>query len=325
MPDKIMVFRPGALGDTLLAFPALAALRQWFPAARLEVIGNLPALELARDAGLADAVGAFDALCWADLFAEEGLRAEEARLALAGTSVAVLWLRDSDGQARRNLRALGIPQVLCAPGRPAAETRVHAADYLLSTLVPLLGADGAVSKAPPLLVPTPAARAWAADAWRRLGLAGAPVLALHPGSGGRAKCWPPERFAVLAVRLLAEGWRVLILEGPADADPARALLAALPAERAQRVAGLTLPQLAALLARAALSVGNDSGVSHLSALLGVPTLTLFGPTDHAIWSPRGPRARVVWAGAASTMPAPMTALSVDAVFDAAQALLRSDW
>ncbi|HLV97629.1 MAG TPA: glycosyltransferase family 9 protein [Ktedonobacterales bacterium] len=323
---QVMVFRPGALGDTLLAFPALAALRRAFPAARLVVIGNVPALALARDGGLADEVASFDALCWADLFAEEGIHSPEARQMLAGTSLAVLWMRDGDGQATRNLRALGIPQVLCAPGRPPAGVRIHAADYLLGTLASIIG-ETAPDTLPPLAL-APEALAWAEEEWARRGLMGASVLALHPGSGQRAKCWPPDRFAALAGRFIAAGWQTLILEGPADEEAASAVLRLLAADRAQRVAVLTLPKLAALLARAKLYVGNDSGVSHLSALLGVPTLTLFGPTDPAIWAPRGARAQMVWAGtpalAGVTLP-PMTALSVNVVLDAAGLLLHPGW
>src|SRR6185437_15615819 len=179
--EQIMIFRPGALGDTLLAFPALAALRRAFPLARLRVVGNAPALALARDAGLADAVDSFDDLCWADLFAEEGIRSAQARQMLAGTRLAVLWLRDEDGLAASNLRALGVPQVLSAPGRPPSGARLHAADYLLGTLRPIIG-----ETAPdllPAMAPAPEARAWAEDEWAGRGLMGASVLALHPGSG----------------------------------------------------------------------------------------------------------------------------------------------
>lgn len=331
--EKIMVFRPGALGDMLLAFPALAALRRAFPAAWLGAIGNAPALMLAREAGLADAVIPFDNLCWADLFSEDGIRSAEARQVLVGANLAVLWLRDGDGLATRNLRALGIPLVLSAPGRPPDGARVHAAEYLLCTLAPIIGKAAAAPADMPTLAPAPEARAWAAAEWTRRGLADAPVLVVHPGSGRRDKCWPPERFAELAGRFIAAGWQALVIEGPADGLVAPPVLAALPVGRAQRVAGLALPQLAALLARATLFVGNDSGISHLNALLGVPTLALFGPTDPAIWAPRGPRARVVWAGAVErevrgaaspdgvTLP-PMTSLSVDRVADAAWALLR---
>ncbi|HEY7357156.1 MAG TPA: glycosyltransferase family 9 protein [Ktedonobacterales bacterium] len=330
--EKIVVFRPGALGDTLLAFPALAALRRVFVGCWLCAIGNAPALALARDAGLIDEALPFDDLRWADLLSAAGIRSAETRQTLAGARLAVLWLRDSDGLAALNLRALGITPVLSAPGRPPAGARIHAADYLLGTLAPLLG-DEQVPADMPLLEPSAAARAWAEQEWTQRGLGERPVLMLHPGSGGHEKCWPPERFAALAGRFMANGWRALVSEGPADAPAAAALLAALAAPRAERLTGLTLPQLAALLARtssagpAALYVGNDSGVSHLSAMLGVPTLALFGPTDPAIWAPRGPRARVVRAGAAAAAGlalAPMTALSVDAVYDAALAALRSD-
>ncbi len=311
-----MVFRPGALGDTLLAFPALAGLRRAFPAARLSVVGNAPALALARDAGLADEVASFDLPHWAELFAEEGIRSAEARQALEGVGLAVLWLRDSEGLAARNLRALGIPAIVSAPGRPLEGARLHAAEYLLGTLASIIGADILASAPVPMLAPSAEARAWAEGEWARRGLVGKSVLALHPGSGGHAKCWLPERFAALAERFIGAGWRVLVIEGPADGLAASQTLALLPADAAQGAAGLTLPQLAGLLARATLCVGNDSGVTHLSAMLGMPTLALFGPTDPAVWGPRGPRVRVVWPGAL----APMAALSVAEVFHAARAL-----
>jgi ADP-heptose:LPS heptosyltransferase len=347
--NKIIVFRPGALGDTLLAFPALAALRRVFPGAWLVAVGNAPALALGRAAGLVDEVLPFDDLCWADLFAEDGICSPAALGALDGVDLAVLWLRDSAGLAARNLRALGIASVLSAPGRPPAEARVPAAEYLLGTLEPIIGKAAILPASLSPLALAPEARAWAEGEWAWLGLAGTSVLVLHPGSGGQAKCWPPERFAALAGRFLAANWKTLVIEGPADGAAALRVLDALPAGGAQRVSGLALPQLAALLARSTLYVGNDSGVSHLSALLGVPTLALFGPTDPAIWAPRGQRARVVWAGAQATngsesggtqfpqapaavigeatpagVTSPMTALSVDLVFEAAQALLRSD-
>jgi heptosyltransferase-3 len=322
--EKIIVFRPGALGDTLLAFPALAALRRAFPGAWLGAVGNAPALALARAAGLADEAMPFDLPCWAELFAEEGMRSVEARQMLNGAKLAVVWLRDPDGLAARNLRASGISLVASAPGRPPEGVRVHAADYLLATLAPVIGDLALAPASMPALTPSAEDCAWAETEWARRGLLDAPGLVLHPGSGGRAKCWPPERFAALAGRFIAAGWRVLVIEGPADSLAALQTLALLPTDAAQSAAGLSLPQLAALLARATLFIGNDSGVSHLSALLGTPTLALFGPTDPAIWAPRGPRVRVVWRGPAApgalVLP-PMAALSVDEVYEAAQALL----
>jgi heptosyltransferase-3 len=317
--DKIIIFRPGALGDTLLAFPALAALRCAFADTRLIAIGNALALALARDAGLVDEAFAYDLPWWSELFSEEGVRSPEARRTLAGARLVLLWLRDPDGLAERNLRALGVASLVNAPGRPPEGARIPAADYLLRTLDTFLD-DTARAAASAFVLPlSQAARVWAEAEWARRSLIGSSVLVLHPGSGGRDKCWPPERFAALAGRFLKHDWRVLIIEGPADEEVASQVMQLLPAGRAQRVSGLALPQLAALLARATLFVGNDSGVTHLSGLVGAPTLALFGPTDPAIWAPRGPRVRMVEVGAA--VGAPMGALSVNVVWAAAQEFL----
>jgi ADP-heptose:LPS heptosyltransferase len=114
-------------------------------------------------------------------------------------------------------------------------------------------------------------------------------LAVHPGSGSAAKNWPVERFAAL-VEAMARGETWLLVEGPADAASVAALRvlpgAVLARDRPPRALG-------ALLGRAGLYVGNDSGVTHLAAAWGAPTLGLFGPTDPAVWGPVGERATSV--------------------------------
>lgn len=118
-------------------------------------------------------------------------------------------------------------------------------------------------------------------------------LALHPGSGSPRKNWPVERFAALADALAPQEPFALI-DGPAD----RAVSARLAsiARRAVPVRDRSVSFVAALLRRARLCVGNDSGISHLAAAVGTPTLALFGPTDPVVWGPVG--------GAARTLRAP---------------------
>jgi hypothetical protein len=117
---------------------------------------------------------------------------------------------------------------------------------------------------------------------------GPPVVVMHPGSGGLAKCWPATRFADVAGRLRADGCSVMCVVGPAEQErftpDARARLAE------SATACWSCPsatELAAVLAGAAAFVGNDSGPTHLAALLGTPTVALFGPTDPVIWGPLG--------------------------------------
>jgi heptosyltransferase-3 len=304
--QSIAIFRPGALGDTLLAFPALAALRARYPAARLFVAGNLDALALAASSGLADLIADFAAPEWAALFAD-ALASRPG--ALAGVDTAILWLRDPDGIVARNLRRLGIMCIIQAPGRPAAAAHIHAAAYLLATLHPL--AITPPLALPPLRLPDEA-EGWADDWWRAQALRGRRVMALHPGSGERQKCWPAERYAALADALAARDVAVLLIAGPADAAAIAAVRAAQRIPPAAIAANLPLPRLAALLMRCAAFIGNDSGVTHLSGLLGLPTVAIFGPTNPAVWAPLGAQVRVV----APPMPGPIEQVGLEDVLAA---------
>jgi heptosyltransferase-3 len=104
-------------------------------------------------------------------------------------------------------------------------------------------------------------------------------LAVHPGSGSRAKNWPFDRFVETA-RRLSPGRTWLLILGPAEEDVS-------PPPRARLARSLPLRTLGAVLARAGLFLGNDSGVSHLAGACGTRTLALFGPTDPAQWAPVG--------------------------------------
>jgi ADP-heptose:LPS heptosyltransferase len=111
---------------------------------------------------------------------------------------------------------------------------------------------------------------------------------IHPGSGSPQKNWSVERFVELGKRLEALGHQVAWILGPAEAGFASAL----PGRIIDRP---SLPALAATLARSRLFVGNDSGVSHLAAATGAPTLVLFGPTSASVWRPDGRRVGIVQA------------------------------
>lgn len=137
-----------------------------------------------------------------------------------------------------------------------------------------------------------------------------PLVAIHPGSGGRWKCWPTERFA-RAASMLAEraAAQLLVVSGPADDEIVQAFRDSLGDTRVVEAASLPVRQLAAILARCSLFIGNDSGVTHLAAAVGCPTIALFGPTDDRVWGPRGRHVTIrrgVNAGASPPLPLPAT-------------------
>jgi heptosyltransferase-2 len=182
-------------------------------------------------------------------------------------------------------RAAPDAQVVSRPPLPPP-SGPHAARWLAEA-VAAFGGDPSVT--PPLLVASEEEAA-AARPW--LDRLGPDFLAIHPGSGSPRKNWPADRFASL-IEARATGGPWLLVEGPADGaatDPLRG--------RPNAVLARELPVrlLGVVLAKGGLYVGNDSGVTHLAAAFGAPTLALFGPTDPAQWAPIGTRVTVVRSG-----------------------------
>ena len=135
------------------------------------------------------------------------------------------------------------------------DASLHATDFYLNQVGARLGA------VPRIAVPEVASEGF---------------IAIHPFSGSAKKNWPLDRFRDLAAKLGDVQW----IAGPEE-------------ELEDAVRFDDLYELACWLKRAALYIGNDSGITHLAAAVGVPTIALFGPTDPAVWAPRGNHVHVV--------------------------------
>jgi heptosyltransferase III len=147
-----------------------------------------------------------------------------------------------------------------------------------------------------------------------------PVVALAPTANWPPKTWPAERFAALFQALRAGPLpgaipAIFAGPGPVEREMAAPLLHLLP-DAIDLAGSLSVPEAAACLARAALFVGNDSGLMHVAAAAGAPTLGLFGPTEAAEYAPSGRRA-----AATTTATRQMEDLTVAQALSAATALL----
>ena len=174
--------------------------------------------------------------------------------------------------------------------------------------------------------PPPLPVAWSApqdDAKATALLGDGPVIALGPTANWDGKIWPPERFIALyqALAPLIPGARPAIFGGPGEAEARRAapVLAALPGA-INLVGSLALPEVTACLKRSKIFIGNDSGLMHLAAAAGTPTLGLFGRSKASEYAPAGPRTAIAVAPGPEG-EAPMQGLTVDAVLQAACSLL----
>jgi hypothetical protein len=261
----------------LLAVPALRALRAG--AGAPVVLAAQPRIgALLAALGVVDAHVAFDGLALDALFVDDA----PARPRLPETGRLVSWFGARDPVFVRRLTTL-VPGAVVAPsvghGRPVWE-------HLLATIGAPPGGWCAPIAAPDIV------RSLGAETLAAVQADGPPPwLVVHPGAGAAAKCWTAEAFARIVTTVAARArMNVLVHQGPADTAAAGAL-------RRHLGAGVVwlreppLPALAGVLAHAQVYLGNDSGVSHLAAALGVPALVLYD-TRHLAWRPWWAGARV---------------------------------
>lgn len=294
---SVLLVRQTALGDVVLLEPAIRALRERFPGARIDLVTEQRFVELARALLAVDAVVGFDRHGRDRGLA--GIARVVSRLPVERYDVAV----DLAGKPRTRLLLARVPAsrrlviakrtlaggLLALLGTDPPIHDRHASALYLETLAPLgILAPTGDALAPRLARLEPLPRE-GARASTRIGLA--------PGASHATKRWPSARFAELAERLCrlrpeaelvligGEGDRSLLEEIAARAHVARFA----PLD----VAALDPLGLARVIAGLELLVSVDSGPAHLAAGLGVPVVVLFGPTSPVRWGPRGPRGRVV--------------------------------
>ena len=289
-PAETLVIHPGALGDVLQAVPALAALGRL--GNQLTFAGQPKLGELLQGSGLVLAQAPFDTFGLEALFADAPV---PVRLAsrLARFRRVVSWFgARAPGYAER-LAAL-VPEAIVAPPVPREESPLAVWEHLADTLAPWGITRPAETR------PLPTTERWriaARTALMALGVDEArPLLIAHPGASARWKRAPTARFAEALQRMRADGgFEVVVHQGPADREAVEALEGAMGAQRRLVEPGLT--ELAGALALAGAYIGSDSGVSHLAASVGTPSVILYPLETLRRWAPWGPAALPLGVGA----------------------------
>jgi len=284
---QILIIHPGALGDVLQAIPALAALGEIGEGSHLTFAGQTRLGRLLSGVGLVDEAIPFDGLGLEDLFAHGSLpRQVQSRLARFDRVIS--WFGSRAEPFPQRLHSV-VPAALIAPPIPETGPPPTVWEHLVRTLAPW----GVT--APTRLAVLSLPQAWRAEARLTLSRLGwdprRPLLAVHPGAGGKCKHWSAERFAQV-IRLIAvkTGCQLLIHQGPADRDAADQLLRALDRSMLHLLEP-PLHLLAAVLQEASAYLGGDSGVSHLAASVGARAVILFSsPSVRARWAPWSPTA-----------------------------------
>jgi ADP-heptose:LPS heptosyltransferase len=307
---RFLILRGGAIGDFVMTMPVLEALRKRWPSCRIEVIGYPHIASLALVSGLADRIRSLDEAQVALLFVpEHPLRGPLADY-IRGFDVIISYLYDPDDSVRTSLEAAGARLVLTGSPRMGTEPAARQLMKPLESLAITPDQD----PVPRLCLP----ETLRAEGRRLATTAGPNPVLIHPGSGSPNKNWPFGRFLEVARRLRTAGYHPLFSFG--EADHHEATLYAASHESFPTLPPLELPALAGVCSAVRLYVGNDSGITHMAAATGVPTIAIFGPSDPRVWASRAPTVRVI--EAPDRTPEALQTISVETVWKAIGDLLK---
>lgn len=252
---RTLLIHTGGIGDFLLFCPCLKRLAEDGP---VELAGlERDRLNLGVVSGLAETAHLLDDFDFASVFNRPSPSFESFA---ARFQRAIVWMQDDEGTIRKAFANAGVREARAFPGLPPnANWTRHASEYYADCL--------GYTDLPPLLLPFEPDDA-------------SHDILIHPGSGGKRKNWPMDRFAVVANALQARGRQIGWIQGPAEE------VLSIP-RNGDVLRFASIVTLARQLTAANLYIGNDSGVTHLAAACGCRTVAIFGPTDPRVWAPRG--------------------------------------
>lgn len=294
---RLAILMPNWLGDAVMAEPSIRAINLAAPSLELSLFGKPSAVSMLEGhPAISSIVGINDKGIFGPLKSGRALQADDADAVLllrnsfrSGLGAAVSRIRPRIGFARDARQAL-----LTHPTTPPAGDRPFPTVDFYATLVE--SAFGiSVDDRLPRLVTTPSEQA---AATQLLADITGPIVAFVPGGSKLKKRWPLDRFVDLAHRLGSTANAVVLLGGPDE----RGLLSELEAKARRNEGprvidlasrGLGLHSLRGVIERCAAVITNDTGPRHLAVALGIPTIALFGPTDHRWTTLRGARERIL--------------------------------
>ena len=288
---KILVRAPNWVGDAVMAIPALEAIRRAHAAAEIAILAPPTVADLYRDQPFANTIMEYD-----KSGRHRGWRGREklvGELRRERFDLAILLQNAFEG-AWLAWRA-GIPEragyvrdgrgfLLTKPIRVPREGEIprHESHYYLELIrrAGWLESRGEIGPIR-LRVPLSAREAAEASLLRAGAREGVWRCAIAPGASyGAAKCWPPERFASLADRLISEcGADVILFGTPNEKEMAARICSAMKSPPISLVGQTSMRDLAALFSSCSIFIGNDSGAMHVAAASGLPVIGIFGSTD----------------------------------------------
>ncbi len=270
MQSKLLIIHQGAIGDIVSIFPAIIRLKEKF--CRIDAICKKSIGELASSFKLIEKFYPVEAAFFSSVFSGKA----DPRIADIFRTYDEIIIFSYSQELETIISSIVNRNIYRIPPRPDADIEIHVLDHILNRLAE----DGLIRNAKRPVTDYFARSMEPGNHHDRL------KILIHPGSGSAKKNWASPNFIKVFEKIGSLGMNPEIITGPAEENIAVIMAESLPA--GSKIHMLTnLPVLAAMLKQSGGFIGNDSGISHLAAFTGIPTVVIFGPSSPKRWKPFG--------------------------------------
>ena len=339
MARRGVILQPGAIGDCILTLPLAEFMKNCLGLGGIDILGHTEYIGILPGRTCVDGIRSIDSIDLHRLFAETKAFNLADGDPLINVFADYSWIATFLGEPNSNFEENLIftancshsAEVITLSMKPSKDFSEHLADFYIEQFIDQSGLSlqrWRVRRRERLIKATKADVNRGRELLEEINVDfSEKLVVIHPGSGGLHKCWHLDNFLAIAKELTFGGVEVIFLLGPTELDrftpllsceskkggtikkitPA-VLLRKIEAAGARCLTDLSLTQVLGLLSCADGFVGNDSGITHLAAGLGVKTSAVFGPTKPAVYGPIGPAVTIFADSTAAFVKGPSAAL-----------------
>ena len=318
--QRALILQPGAIGDCILTLPLAAYMKDALDLGGIDILGHTEYVGFLPGRSCVDGVRSIDSMDLHRLFAKTNTFELKDRDPLISAFGDYAWIATFLGEPDSNFEQNLIYTANCSHSaevitlslKPPKGFSEHLADFYIRQFIDQSGyslhsrrfqTDDCLIKA------TEADINSGRELLREIGLgSGEKLMVIQPGSGGTRKCWHLENFLAVARELDSRGIEIIFLLGPAELDRFSDATIKKISSVVRCLTDLSLTQVLGLLSCVDGFIGNDSGITHLAAALGIRTYSIFGPTNPSVYKSIGPAVTVFASSTASFARKPSVSL-----------------
>jgi len=301
---RALIIQPGAIGDCILTLPLAEFLKTSVGIGAVDILGHTEYIAILPGKTCVDRIRSIDAVDLHRLFTDSAqFQIEDADplvLFFAEYEWLITFLGEPGDHFEQNLiftaNCSRSAAVITIPLKPPKDFAGHITDFYIQQFVAESDLDIDVPETQKNRRLIASEKSDSSTAEEILAQVQIPptekLIIIHPGSGGKHKCWPLTNYLALAEQLRKEDYEIAFLLGPAELERLNKSDLARITNSAPTLTDLSLNQLCALFTRANAFIGNDSGITHLAAATGLKTVAIFLTTAPRLYRPFGPDVRV---------------------------------